>query len=350
MARYGSDKPDLRIPFTVSPPYKALASLTYLCSPSSQIHRVEHVLPHSFIQMITKLENPVVEAIVLQRKDISAAEPPSMKDVAAFLDSLPTALLNNTDGAPAPLIFDPSKPLNGLSALGFEAAEKLETMQGLEEGDLLIFQARENKAFEGGSTALGRIRTALYDFAVSRAFLPRDNSFRYLWINEFPMFTPDNDDDPGQGGAAGFSATHHPFTAPFSQADFDLLGTNPLAARGDSFDLVVNGVELGGGSRRIHLAQMQEDVMRDVLKMSDERIAQFAHLIEALRAGCPPHAGFALGFDRLMAVLSYAESLRDVIAFPKSKKGEDLMVKSPARMTDADLERYHLSLRGKKNS
>ncbi len=88
--------------------------------------------------------------------------------------------------------------------------------------------------------------------------------------------------------------------------------------------------------------------MRDVLQMSDQRIAQFSHLLEALRAGCPPHAGFALGFDRLIAVLTYAESLRDVIAFPKSKKAEDLMVKSPAPITDEELARYHLSLRNRK--
>ncbi|KAH8899459.1 hypothetical protein GQ53DRAFT_741588 [Thozetella sp. PMI_491] len=332
MAQYGCDKPDLRIPFTIS--------------------RVDDILPRDFIQKISNLGNPAVEVIVL-RPTRKSGSTPTMKDVQAFMDSLPSSLLDNPDGGPAPLLFNPSQPLGGLSALGFEAAEKIRSLEGVEElaeGDILIFQAREDKPFQGGSTALGRIRTALYEFAIGNKFLPLNNDFKFLWVNEFPMFTPDNDKDPGQGGTAGFSATHHPFTAPFSQADFDLLSVDPLAARGDSFDLVVNGVELGGGSRRIHLPQMQEDIMREVLKMSDERIAQFSHLIEALRAGCPPHAGFALGFDRLIAVLSYAESLRDVVAFPKSKKGEDLMVKSPARITNADLERYHLSFRGKKST
>jgi aspartyl-tRNA synthetase len=90
---------------------------------------------------------------------------------------------------------------------------------------------------------------------------------------------------------------------------------------------------------------MQELVMREVLQMSDERMKDFAHLIEVLRAGCPPHAGLALGFDRLIAVMMGRESVRDVIAFPKSGKGEDMLVKSPTKMTEGQLETYHLKLR-----
>ncbi len=152
---------------------------------------------------------------------------------------------------------------------------------------------------------------------------------------------------PWPGWEGGFSATHHPFTAPLAPEDFDLLLTDPLRAKADHYDLVVNGVELGGGSRRIHIAKLQEFVMRDILKMSDEGVAQFSHLLDALRAGCPPHAGFALGFDRLVAVLSRTNSIRDVIAFPKTMKGEDPMVKSPGRITPEQLETYHLALRAR---
>ncbi|EHL01077.1 putative Aspartyl-tRNA synthetase, mitochondrial [Glarea lozoyensis 74030] len=123
------------------------------------------------------------------------------------------------------------------------------------------------------------------------------------------MFTPENGVDPGQGGRSKFSATHHPFTAPKTAADVDLLISNPLKAKADHYDLVVNGVELGGGSRRIHSAEMQKFVMRDVLKMRDERINDFDHLLKSLAAGCPPHAGFAFGFDRLMAVLCGTDSV-----------------------------------------
>lgn len=108
---------------------------------------------------------------------------------------------------------------------------------------------------------------------------------------------------------------------------------------------MVNGVELGGGSRRIHNAEMQRFVLRDILKISEERLGDFEHLLNALSAGCPPHAGIALGFDRLMAVMMGKSSIRDVIAFPKNQWGEDVMAKSPARMTEKALDTYHLRLK-----
>ncbi|KAK4128627.1 hypothetical protein N657DRAFT_639113 [Parathielavia appendiculata] len=336
MTRFGIDKPDLRIPF--------------------EIRRVDHVLSRSFVSMITHLDNPVVEAFKFRPKPVEEEKQPlALNLVDELMRALPPALAQNPDGAPVALVVDSSKPLRSLSPLGFEGAGALqsggaglEDFADLEDGDVLVFQARENKPFQGGSTALGTFRTLVYQSAVSKGLLPRDLSFHFLWVTNFPMFTPDNEADPGQGGTAGFSATHHPFTAPLTDDDVELLATDPLKARADHYDLVVNGVELGGGSRRIHVARMQEYIMRDILKMTDEGVAQFSHLLEALRAGCPPHAGFALGFDRLVAVLTYTDSVRDVIAFPKSMKGEDLTVKSPGRITKEQLETYHLAFPGKK--
>jgi aspartyl-tRNA synthetase len=304
--------------------------------------------------MITHVDNPVVEGF---RFRPSRVEEGSQLPTTAFIDelmkTLPPALAQNPDGAPVALMVDSSKPLRGLSPLGFEGFGALESgkfpeFADLEDGDVVVFQARENKPFQGGATALGTFRTLLYQAAVSKGLLPRDLSFKFLWVTDFPMFTPDNETDPGQGGTAGFSATHHPFTAPLTDEDVELLATDPMKARGDHYDLVVNGVELGGGSRRIHMAKMQEYVMREILKMTDKGVAQFSHLLEALRAGCPPHAGFALGFDRLVAVLTYTDSVRDVIAFPKSMKGEDLTVKSPGKITKEQLETYHLAFPSKK--
>ena len=149
----------------------------------------------------------------------------------------------------------------------------------------------------------------------------------------------------GYDGSAGICSTHHPFTAPVAKQDLRNLYTDPLSIIGDHYDLVINGVEVGGGSVRIHDAAIQELIFRDVLKMSPERIEDFRHLLEALSAGCPPHAGFALGFDRLMAVLLEKESVKDVIAFPKTAAGEDKMVSSPAKMTEDQLKTYHLAVR-----
>ncbi|AEO54047.1 hypothetical protein MYCTH_2075799 [Thermothelomyces thermophilus ATCC 42464] len=328
MTRFGIDKPDLRIPF--------------------ELHRVDHILPRSFVSMITHLENPIVEGFRFRPSSGEGSEVSMSGFVDELMRTLPPALAQNPDGAPVALVVDSSKPLRGLSPLGFEGAGALESGEApgfgdLEDGDVVVFQARQDKSFQGGSTALGTFRNLVYQAAVSKGLLPKDRSFKFLWVTNFPMFTPDNETDPGQGGQAGFSATHHPFTAPLTDEDVELLATDPLKARADHYDLVVNGVELGGGSRRIHVARMQEYVMREILKMTDAGVAQFSHLLEALRAGCPPHAGFALGFDRLVAVLTYTDSVRDVIAFPKSMKGEDLTVKSPGRVTKEQLETYHLT-------
>jgi aspartyl-tRNA synthetase len=272
------------------------------------------------------------------------------------MDDLPSSLAKNPDGPPAVLMYDSSKPLCGLAALGHEGFAALtsnasgsEGFSELEDGDLLFIQAREDKPFECGSTALGNLRTSVYQAALEKGLLPPDRRFIFLWVTGFPMFTPSNETEPGQGGKAGFSSTHHPFTAPLTEEDFKLLATDPLRAKADHYDLVLNGVELGGGSRRVHVAQVQEYIMREILQMTGEGVAQFSHLLEALRAGCPPHAGFALGFDRLVAVLSGTNSVRDVITFPKTMKGEDLMVKSPGRLTNSQLETYHLALQEKKS-
>lgn len=297
--------------------------------------------------MLASIKSPVVDAWRLKTSG-------SAKDVRAFvkkfMDSPDGVAFNaNEDGAPGVCIYDPRAPLEGLQMFGHENAEQLsntwtEWESELEEGDVLLLQARRPEPLSGGSTALGRLRIAMHKAAVLERLVEQDPSHHFLWVVDFPMFTPDNDTDPGQGGTSGFSATHHPFTAPKTAADVDLLLTKPLSAIADHYDLVVNGVELGGGSRRIHNADMQKFVMREILKMSEERMKDFSHLFDALAAGCPPHAGFAIGFDRMIAVMTGMESVKDVIAFPKSSKGEDMMVKSPSRITDAEMARYHLQL------
>lgn len=323
MSTYGSDKPDVRL--------------------ESKISRVEYMLPVDLVRKIGPLNDPIVEVLKIP---ISEDAKETRGFVTRFMDSPEAKPFNeNPAGQPGIFIFDPRKPLSGLSVFGFEAAETIEETLDLEEGDLVVLQARKNASHAGGSTPLGNLRLALHKFAVQHGYMPAPQGFEFLWITDFPLFSPSVANEPGQGGAAGFSSTHHPFTAPKTAGDVDLLLTDPAAVKAEHYDLVVNGVELGGGSRRIHSAAMQQFVLREVLKMSEERLKDFDHLIEVLRAGCPPHAGMALGFDRLIAVMLGKESVRDVIAFPKSGRGEDLLVKSPTRMTEEQLKTYHLKLR-----
>ncbi|SLM35536.1 aspartyl-trna synthetase [Lasallia pustulata] len=325
MKRYGSDKPDIRL--------------------GTLISKVDYLLPADLVQKISPLTDPIVEAIRFRiDDDYDPTETRSF--ISKFMESPEATTFNeNPEGGPGIFIHDSRKPLQGLQPLGFEAAEAIDKLFGAREGDLVVLQAREKAPFSGGSTKLGDLRLALHKEAVKQGLMQPPTGFAPLWITDFPLFSPSKSSEPGQGGRAGLASTHHPFTSPKSSDDVDLLLSDPSKVVGEHYDLVINGVELGGGSRRIHDAKVQEFIMKDILKMSPERLAEFSHLLEVLRAGCPPHAGIALGFDRLITVMLGKESVRDVIAFPKSGKGEDALTRSPGMMSEEVLETYHLRLR-----
>ncbi|KAL7790055.1 tRNA synthetases class II domain-containing protein [Trichoderma ceciliae] len=336
IAAYGSDKPDLRIPL--------------------RIYALPDLEPfRNFVGMITHLSNPLIEAFALPLNECSPSE--ARKFVTKFMDELPVSLGDNPDGKPQILIHDSNKPLSGFSSLGFEYEGVLDLLSGkdgLKDGDLVVFQAREKPAgqYNSGSTRIGDMRSMLWKVLVNAGYMqtPRlgePGSLQFAWVTEFPMFKPVEEGEPGQEGAAGIAASHHPFTAPLSQKDLELLFTDPLEAKSAAYDLVLNGIEIGGGSVRNHIADVQDFIMRDVLKMTDKRIKDFAHLFEALRSGCPPHAGFALGFDRLVALMTGTPTVRDVMAFPKTMKGEDPFVQSPSKLSDEQLAPYGLQLSSK---
>ncbi|KAJ3507838.1 hypothetical protein NM208_g15906 [Fusarium decemcellulare] len=333
IAAYGSDKPDLRIP--------------------NKIHALPDLEPYQqFISMITHLENPLIEAFTFPLDGCSSEQ--AREFVIKFMDELPTALGENPDGKPQVLVCDSSKPLSGFSSLGFEFQNVLDLVsegKEINDGDLVVFQAREKPKgqYYSGSTKIGEIRNALWKALVEAGYMTKPRlgdpgSLQFVWVTDFPMFKPTEEGEPGQEGAAGIAASHHPFTAPLSKADLELLFTDPLEAKSAAYDLVLNGVEVGGGSERIHITDVQEFIMRDILKMTDKRIGDFAHLFEALRSGCPPHAGFALGFDRLVALMTDTSTVRDVMAFPKTMKGEDPFVKSPSKLSNEQLAPYGLQL------
>ncbi|ESO93957.1 hypothetical protein LOTGIDRAFT_177302 [Lottia gigantea] len=182
---------------------------------------------------------------------------------------------------------------------------------------------------------LGKIRLLMADLLESRDVVVRDlDVYQFLWIYDFPLFCPKED-------GSGLDSSHHPFTAPVEK-DKELLKTDPLKAKGQHYDLVVNGVEIGGGSMRIHNSELQKFVLDEILK---EDSTEFQHLLEALASGCPPHGGIALGFDRLMSLICKTKNIRDVIAFPKSSEGKDLMSGAPSQISRKDLDNYHISVK-----
>lgn len=159
------------------------------------------------------------------------------------------------------------------------------------------------------------------------------NEFSFVWITDFPLFTKSS-------GTGEITSTHHPFTAPVSN-QVDKLSSNPLEIISQSYDLVLNGCEIAGGSIRIHNADMQEYVIREILKQSTDSLN---HLIDALRHGCPPHGGIAIGLDRLIALILNKPSIRDVVAFPKSFNSRDKTVNAPSKISEEILRKNGIKL------
>ncbi|KAI0033727.1 tRNA synthetases class II-domain-containing protein, partial [Vararia minispora EC-137] len=199
----------------------------------------------------------------------------------------------------------------------------------LQPGDV-VFLAARHAVPEGGSTPLGRQRLLVAAEAEqTEVWKPTESLPCFLWVTEFPLFTRADEDK--QALAKGrWSSSHHPFTAPMTEDIEALYAGNFSVVRGQHYDLVLNGVEIGGGSVRVHDARMQEFIMREALQLSEDEQGRFGHLLHALRCGAPPHGGIALGFDRLVALLCRTASIRDVIAFPKTSVGTDALFRSPA--------------------
>ena len=208
----------------------------------------------------------------------------------------------------------------------------------VEETDLILFAADE---WLKGCEILGRLRLYCAELLQKRgAWQPEADRFDFLWITDFPLLQYDRE-------MHRWYSSHHPFTAPVPE-DIPLLTDNPRQVRGQHYDLVVNGVELGGGSIRIHRSDIQKTVFEKVLGLSDEIVQQrFGYLLEAFRYGAPPHGGIALGFDRIVAMLCDAASIREVIAFPKTTRGTDLLANAPAPVEPKQLRELHLQSKTK---
>jgi aspartyl-tRNA synthetase len=220
----------------------------------------------------------------------------------------------------------------------FSEAEKaaLTSKLAIEEGDLILFAADQ---WLIACEILGKIRLYAADVLKSQGKLqiPSDR-FEFLWVIDFPLLSFDKEQNR-------WYSSHHPFTAPVAE-DIPLLTSDPKKVRGQHYDIVVNGTELGGGSIRIHQPDVQKTVFEQVLQIAPEETRlRFGYMLEAFKYGAPPHGGIALGFDRLLAILCGTPSIRDVIAFPKTAKGVDLMTETPTAVSARQLRDLHIEVK-----
>ncbi len=308
MNRYGVDKPDMRFGFEL-------------------VDFTETFRTSAFkVFQATVAGGGVIKALNAKGlADLTQGELKNLEDVAKSLGAKGLAFIKVEGGEwKSPIV------------KFFSDAEKaaLTEKLGIADGDMIFFAAAP---WEKACAILGRIRLEASALLQKRGKLSvRADDWQFLWVIEFPLMSYDEQENR-------YVATHHPFTAPVPE-DAGLLDSNPKAVRGQHYDLVLNGMELGGGSIRIHQPALQKKIFEDVLKIpSDVVESRFGYMLKAFTYGAPPHGGIAFGLDRMVALLCGTTSIRDVIAFPKTQKGQDLMAQSPTPVTARQLKELHIA-------
>ena len=215
-----------------------------------------------------------------------------------------------------------------------EALAELLKRTGAQDGDLLFFGADKAKVVNDAMGAL-RLKVGHSEFGLGKGLV--QGQWEPLWVIDFPMFELDEE-------AGRWVACHHPFTSP-KDGHEDFLSTDPGKCVAKAYDMVLNGWELGGGSVRIHKEAVQSKVFRALNISEDEAQVKFGFLLDALQYGAPPHGGLAFGLDRIVTMMSGAESIRDVIAFPKTQRAQCLLTQAPSAVDEKQLRELHIRLR-----
>ena len=293
MDRYGSDKPDLRVP-------EQLIDLSEIFATSD----------------VRAFSAPVVKALVLSgHSGMSRSMLDELTEQAKLHGAKGLAWFRVTQGDEGMGL---DSPLDRF--LSDDERSAVLAVTGAVAGDLILMVADEWRL---ASEVLGTLRSTLLSPPVSEGVA------HYVWVVDFPMFD-------GVDAAGNPAAAHHPFTMPHLE-DLDLLETDPHAVRSQAYDLVLNGWELGSGSVRIHRSDVQSRVFRALGIADEDAEERFGFLLGAFRYGAPPHAGFGMGIDRLVAIFCGEDNIREVIAFPKTQSGTDLMTGAPAAIPAQNL-------------
>jgi aspartyl-tRNA synthetase len=309
MRRYGSDKPDLRVALELVD----VADLVAGCD---------------FKVFAGPAADPQGRVAALRAPGGGALSRKEIDDYTAFVARY------GAKGLAYVKVNERAKGREGLQSpilkfLSDTAVAGILERTGAQDGDLIFFGADKGKVV---SDALGALR-----LKVATDLKLVQEGWQPLWIIDFPMFEWDAD-------AQRHSAMHHPFTAP-QVDDAQALAAAPGAAVAKAYDMVLNGSEIGGGSVRIHRQEMQSAVFELLGIGADEAQLKFGFLLDALKFGCPPHGGIAFGLDRLVMLMAGADSIRDVIAFPKTQTAADLLTDAPTEVSEAQLRELHIRVR-----
>ncbi|KAI0751409.1 hypothetical protein C8Q80DRAFT_1157190 [Daedaleopsis nitida] len=317
MSRYGSDKPDLRF--------------------GLEIQDITSLMPES-VRAALQARGEIVEAIVLS-SDSNHTPFVRAAGTVECTSGLERLDIDVEAASSWPNHSHTIKEVLANAEPTLDASAITQALRLTKGGTFWL--ARRPKRPEGGWTPLGRLRLALSEAAQRSGDLVLSDEPKFLWVTEFPLFTR-ADEDKEFLAHGRWSSSHHPFTAPMWEDIEKMHAGQVEEVRGQHYDLVLNGVEIGGGSVRVHDAAMQDYIFTKILQLDEREKSSFNHLLHALRCGAPPHGGFAFGFDRLMAILCKTSSIRDVIAFPKTAAGTDLLFKSPSPSSPEVLAQYAL--------
>jgi aspartyl-tRNA synthetase len=309
MARYGSDKPDLRVPLELT-----------------ELTDVMKDVEFKVFRDAARLKDGRVAALripgggELSRKEIDDyTEFVRIYGARGLAYIKVNAVARGVEGLQSPI----------LKFLDAQAIATVLERTAARDGDLVFFGADRAKIV---NEALGALRSKI---GHERDLV--EAGWRPLWVLDFPMFEWDEEEKR-------WMAMHHPFTSP-ADGHEDLLETDPAAARAKAHDMVLNGWEIGGGSVRIHRQEVQSKVFGALAISPEEAEAKFGFLLQALQYGAPPHGGIAFGLDRIVTLMAGAESIRDVIAFPKTQRAQCLLTHAPNTVDEKQLRELHIRLR-----